>query len=95
MSDTAQMNPAGQSSTDDVQVRPTLFIGLGGTGMEVLMRIRHKILASTWGSRSAPVRITGLSEFPVAEFMRFDLDVTGVQTASDQAGQVDIFASQK
>lgn len=95
MSDTAQMNPAGQSSTDDVQVRSTLFIGLGGTGMEVLMRIRHKILASTWGSRSAPVRITGLSEFPVAEFMRFDLDVTGVQTASDQAGQVDIFASQK
>ena len=95
MTDTAQTIPVGANAAPDVQVRPTLFIGLGGTGMEVVMRIRHKILASTWGSRLAPVRITGLSEFPVAEFMRFDLDVTGVQTASDQAGQVDIFAAQK
>ena len=79
----------------DEKVRPTLFIGLGGTGMEVLMRIRHKILVSTWGSSATPVRISNLSEFPVAEFMRFDLDAEGVQTASNQANQTDIFAQQK
>lgn len=95
MTTSEQMISIDPANAPDVKVRPTLFIGLGGTGMEVLMRIRHKILASTWGSRLAPVRINGLSEFPVADFMRFDLDSIGVQTASDQTGQTDIFAAQK
>ncbi|HZW12156.1 MAG TPA: tubulin-like doman-containing protein [Noviherbaspirillum sp.] len=52
---------------------PVLFIGLGGTGMEVILRIRRRILHATWG-KSGDVRVGSLEEFPVAEFMHFDLD---------------------
>jgi hypothetical protein len=52
---------------------PTLFIGLGGTGMEVILRIRRRILHASWGGGGA-VRVSSLEEFPVAEFMHFDLD---------------------
>ena len=55
------------------KLQPTLFIGLGGTGMEVALRIRRRILHSAWGSNGT-TRISSLEEFPVAEFIHFDLD---------------------
>jgi len=55
------------------ELLPTLFIGLGGTGMEVVLRIRRRILHHTWGIGGS-TRVGSLEEFPVAEFMHFDLD---------------------
>jgi hypothetical protein len=55
------------------RLMPVLFIGLGGTGMEVILRVRRRILHATWG-KGGSVRVNSLEEFPVAEFMHFDLD---------------------
>jgi hypothetical protein len=60
-----------------VDLRPTLFIGAGGTGMEVMMRIRRRILAAVW-NRHHPTRVESLAEFPVARFLHFDLDNNAV-----------------
>lgn len=57
-----------------MDVRPTLFIGIGGTGMEVLMRMRRRILNNPWGHAGRRMRIDSLSEFPVAQFIQLDLD---------------------
>ncbi len=57
-----------------IDLRPTLFIGIGGTGMEVLMRVRRRILNNLWGGEGAKVRIDSLTEFPVAQFIQLDLD---------------------
>lgn len=56
-----------------VDLRPTLFIGAGGTGMEVLMRIRRRIMSEVW-NRHNPTRVESIAEFPVARFLHFDLD---------------------
>jgi hypothetical protein len=56
-----------------VDLRPTLFIGAGGTGMEVMMRIRRRILSAVW-NRDNPTRVESIAEFPVARFLHFDLD---------------------
>jgi hypothetical protein len=56
-----------------VDLRPTLFIGAGGTGMEVMMRIRRRILSAVW-NKNQPTRVESLAEFPVARFLHFDLD---------------------
>jgi hypothetical protein len=56
-----------------VDLRPTLFIGAGGTGMEVMMRIRRRILAAVW-NRQHPTRVESIADFPVARFLHFDLD---------------------
>jgi hypothetical protein len=56
-----------------VDLRPTLFIGAGGTGMEVMMRIRRRILSAVW-NRHSPTRVESIAEFPVARFLHFDLD---------------------
>lgn len=52
---------------------PVLFVGLGGTGLEVLLRIRRRILHAGWG-QGGMVRVDSLEDFPVAEFIHFDLD---------------------
>jgi hypothetical protein len=57
-----------------IDLRPTLFIGIGGTGMEVLMRVRRRILNTLWGSANNRVRVDSLADFPVAQFIQFDLD---------------------
>lgn len=57
-----------------IELRPTLFIGIGGTGMQVLMRVRRRILNAQWGGAGQRARIEGLSEFPIAQFIHFDLD---------------------
>lgn len=53
-----------------VEVRPTVFVGLGGTGMEILLRLRRRILQADW----AGTRLNSLAEFPVARFLYFDTD---------------------
>ena len=55
-----------------VKLRPTLYIGVGGTGMEVMMRVRRRILNASWGNDK--VRLQSLCEFPLAQFIHFDLD---------------------
>jgi len=57
-----------------IDLRPTLFIGVGGTGMEVLLRVRRRILNTLWGQAGAGTRVESLAEFPVAQFIQFDLD---------------------
>jgi hypothetical protein len=52
------------------KLRPTLFVGLGGTGKEILLRLRRRILQEDWRGN----RVNRLSEFPVAAFIYFDLD---------------------
>ena len=56
-----------------VDLRPTLFIGAGGTGMEVMLRIRRRILSAVW-NRQHPTRVESLGDFPAARFLHFDLD---------------------
>jgi hypothetical protein len=53
-----------------VEVRPTVFIGLGGTGMEILLRLRRRILQADWKGN----RLNSIAEFPVAGFLYFDTD---------------------
>jgi hypothetical protein len=60
--------------TQIIDLRPTLYIGVGGTGMEVLMRVRRRILNALWGSAGQRKRVDNLAEFPVAQFIQFDLD---------------------
>lgn len=60
-----------------VDLRPTLFIGAGGTGMEVMMRIRRRILSEVW-NRHHPTRVESIADFPVARFLHFDLDANAV-----------------
>lgn len=60
-----------------VDLRPTLFIGAGGTGMEVMLRIRRRILAAVWNRRQ-PTRVESIADFPVARFLHFDLDNNAV-----------------
>ena len=58
-------------TTVSQKLSPTLFIGIGGTGKEVLLRLRRRILQTDWNGR----RINRLSDFPVASFLYFDLDL--------------------
>jgi len=75
------------------KVVPTLFIALGGTGAEVLWRIRRRILNSLWaGHTGHPVRLESLTEFPFAEFLQIDLDASTV-TESGKAAKADILGN--
>jgi hypothetical protein len=60
-----------------VDLRPTLFIGAGGTGMEVMLRIRRRILSAVW-NRHNPTRVESIAQFPVARFLHFDLDANAI-----------------
>lgn len=72
------------------EVVPTLFIGLGGTGAEILWRIRRRILNTLWGSGNN-VRIDNLTEFPLAEFLHIDLDASTI-SEQGKAQKTDILA---
>lgn len=72
-----------------LELRPTLFIGIGGTGMEVLMRVRRRILNTLWGDTGARSRVDSLADFPVAQFIQFDLD-TGAVIDSGRAQAEDL-----
>ncbi|PWF55470.1 tubulin-like doman-containing protein [Massilia glaciei] len=60
-----------------VDLRPTLFIGAGGTGMEVMLRIRRRILAEVWNKHN-PTRVESIAQFPVARFLHLDLDTSAI-----------------
>lgn len=69
-----------------VKLRPTLFVAIGGTGMEVLLRVRRRLLNAMWAGGA---RIENLTEFPVAQFVQFDLD-QGAIIESGRAQQEDL-----
>ena len=56
------------------KVTPTLFIGLGGTGAEILLCLRRKILSKVWTGGPKPLRLDSLEQFPFAQFLHIDLD---------------------
>ncbi|MDE1567855.1 tubulin-like doman-containing protein [Aquabacter sp. P-9] len=69
-------------------VMPTVFIALGGTGMEILLRLRRRILQHNWGGQS----LTSLDEFPPARFVYFDTDMADARE-SGRAAATDLLAS--
>ncbi|MGB5158066.1 MAG: tubulin-like doman-containing protein [Desulfobacterales bacterium] len=74
------------------KVVPTLFIALGGTGAQILWRIRRRILNTLWGSGTGnSVRIESLTEFPFAEFLHIDLNA--FETEQGKAQKSDILAN--
>ncbi len=73
MAEFPNMGAQGSKAELKVDLRPTLFIGAGGTGMEVMMRIRRRILSALW-NRHNPTRVDSIAQFPVARFLHFDLD---------------------
>ena len=75
------------------EVVPTLYIAVGGTGAEILFRIRRRILNTLWGPKGQPVRLERLSEFPYAEFLQIDLDANTV-TESGKSTKGDILGAE-
>ena len=73
------------------KLRPTLFIGVGGTGMEVMLRIRRHIVNALWGSAPNRVRVEALTDFPVAQFINFDLAVGDVIEADKSQKQDSVY----
>ncbi len=55
--------------TELKRVRPTLYVALGGTGKEVLLLLRRRILETLWNGH----RVEKLDDFKVASFLYFDL----------------------
>ncbi|MFM6402283.1 MAG: tubulin-like doman-containing protein, partial [Planktothrix sp.] len=57
-------------------VQRTICIGLGGTGRDVLMRIR-RLIVEKYGD---------LTELPIVSFVHIDTDKTATQSASLKTG---------
>ena len=64
-----ELPPGGDAPTELKRVRPTLYVALGGTGKEVLLRLRRRILETLWNGH----RVEKLDDFKVASFLYFDL----------------------
>ncbi|QIB33722.1 tubulin-like doman-containing protein [Ancylobacter pratisalsi] len=88
MADANGAIPQGETSETLRDVMPTVFIALGGTGMEILLRLRRRILQHNWSGRS----VMSLDEFPPARFVYFDTD-TGEARESGRAAATDLLAS--
>ena len=58
------------------KVTPSLCVGLGGTGRDVLMRLR-RLIVDRYGS---------LSSFPIVSFIHIDTDKEGSSTADLKEG---------
>lgn len=67
MADEMPLN--AEAPTELKRVRPTLYVALGGTGKEVLLLLRRRILETLWNGH----RIEKLDDFKVASFLYFDL----------------------
>jgi len=90
MSDTLNQTTGAQGERKEgptIDLRPTLFIGVGGTGMQVLMRVRRRILNTLWGSAGRRTRVESLTEFPVAQFIHFDLDSGALVESGESQAQ--------
>ncbi len=72
------------------EVVPTLFIAVGGTGAEVLFRIRRRIMNTLWAKGT--VRMQSMTEFPLAAFLHVDLDSNTV-TETGKAQKSDMLNS--
>jgi len=57
-------NPLSTELKDEIHVRPTLMVGLGGTGKETLLRLRRLIID----------RFGSLNNLPCVEFIHIDTD---------------------
>ncbi|MDP4025108.1 tubulin-like doman-containing protein [Methylobacterium sp. NEAU 140] len=68
----ADVGAGGTGTSLDIRLklRPTVFVALGGTGMEVLLRLRRRILQADWNG----ARIDAIDRFPAAGFLYFDTD---------------------
>ncbi|WP_457104961.1 tubulin-like doman-containing protein [Methylobacterium sp. P5_C11] len=76
------MDEARRAGTEtQLKVRPTVFVALGGTGMEVLLRLRRRILQADWNG----TRISALDQFPAAAFLYFDTDTLEAREAGRAA----------
>jgi len=85
-SPTDSPKPSEKRSDALIKLRPTLFVAIGGTGMEVLLRVRRRLLNAIW---AGGVRVESLAEFPIAQFVQFDLD-QGAVIESGRAQQEDL-----
>jgi hypothetical protein len=85
MSDQGEPVIENEQTDKVMKVWPTLFIGVGGTGMEIALRVRRRILNNVWGGSANPVRITSLTDFPLAQFINFDLDAGSVTESGKSA----------
>ena len=76
----------GAAAPKVTKLRPTLFVALGGTGKEIVLRLRRRILQNDWGTPGHARRLRAISDFPIASFIYFDTDTTeAVQTDRAQA----------
>lgn len=91
MSDQTEKSTEGQAPEKLKKVWPTLFIAVGGTGAEIALRVRRRLFNFVWGGTDNPVRIGSLSDFPLAQFINFDLDA-GTVTESGQSAATDPLA---
>lgn len=84
MSDRIDTLVARPPATPDItKLRPTLFVALGGTGKEIALRLRRRILLHDWGSSR---RLRTLADFPIASFIYFDTDTTEALETDRKAG---------
>jgi len=65
-----------------MKITPTLFIALGGAGAEIALRLRRRILTHTWGNADNRVTLDSLDQFPIAQFIYYDLDFGTVEPSS-------------
>lgn len=65
---TSKIDPTAPPPEQFKRIRPTLYIGIGGTGKEIMLRLRRRILQTLWNGR----RIESMEDFPVAAFLYFD-----------------------
>jgi hypothetical protein len=77
MSDRADALAARAATPPKVtKLRPTLFVALGGTGKEIVLRLRRRILQNDWGTPGNSRRLRDIADFPIASFIYFDTDTT-------------------
>jgi len=91
MSDQVEITIDDKTPKKPKNVWPTLIIGVGGTGMEIALRLRRRILNCVWGDDENPLRIADLTEFPLAQFINFDLNAGSV-TESGKSSVTDPLA---
>lgn len=85
---TSKTSTADATGEQLKKVQPTVFIGLGGTGKEILLRLRRRIILHRWNK----IRLNSVADFPIAQFMYFDLD-TQEAKESDIASATDLLGS--
>ena len=85
---TAERLGGAQRGGDRVSIRPTVLIGLGGTGKEVLRRLRRMFYEK--------YRMVGL---PVMEYLWFDTDIRNIDIMRNETDlldrRIDFFAEEK